>query len=66
MDMPYCWAGPLSADEAYGSSKGGVDGLGMTPERHIVSDGIRLNVVRLGSISTSLKLEAIEQQVERG
>jgi NAD(P)-dependent dehydrogenase (short-subunit alcohol dehydrogenase family) len=54
-----------SSDVAYGSSKGGVNGLGMTLERHLAPDGIRVNVVCPGNISTPLKLGAIEQQVER-
>ena len=54
-----------SSDVAYGSSKGGVNGLGMTLERHLAADGIRVNVVCPGNISTPLKLGAIEQQVER-
>lgn len=54
-----------SSDVAYGASKGGVNGLGMTLEHQLAPDGIRVNVVCPGNISTPLKLGAIEQQVER-
>ncbi len=50
---------------AYGASKGGVHGLGMTLEGALASDNIRVNVLCPGQIATPLKLGIIEQQVAR-
>ena len=50
---------------AYGASKGGVNGLGMTLEQALGKDNIRVNVLCPGNISTPLKLGIIAQQVER-
>jgi len=50
---------------AYGASKGGVNGLGMTLEAMLERDNIRVNVLCPGNIATPLKLGIIEQQVER-
>jgi NAD(P)-dependent dehydrogenase (short-subunit alcohol dehydrogenase family) len=49
---------------AYGASKGGVNGLGMTLARHLERDRIRVNVVCPGNVDTPLKVDIIEQQVE--
>ena len=54
-----------SSTVAYGASKGGVSGLGMSLERPLAGDNIRVNVLCPGQISTPLKLGIIEQQVER-
>jgi len=50
---------------AYGASKGGVNGLGMTLEQALSGDNIRVNVLCPGNIATPLKLGIIDQQVER-
>lgn len=50
---------------AYGASKGGVNGLGMTLEQSLAGDNIRVNVLCPGNIATPLKLGIISQQVER-
>jgi NAD(P)-dependent dehydrogenase (short-subunit alcohol dehydrogenase family) len=50
---------------AYGASKGGVNGLGMTLEQALAGDNIRVNVLCPGNIATPLKLGIIDQQVER-
>ncbi len=49
---------------AYGASKGGVNGLGMTLARRLERDQIRVNVVCPGNVDTPLKVDIIEQQVE--
>jgi NAD(P)-dependent dehydrogenase (short-subunit alcohol dehydrogenase family) len=49
---------------AYGASKGGVNGLGMTLARHLESDRIRVNVICPGNVDTPMKVDIIEQQVE--
>ena len=49
---------------AYGASKGGVNGLGMTLARHLERDRIRVNVVCPGNVDTPMKVDIIEQQVE--
>ena len=49
---------------AYGASKGGVNGLGMTLDRHLERDQIRVNVVCPGNVDTPLKVDIIEQQVD--
>ena len=47
---------------AYGGSKGGVNGLGMTLEAALAPDDIRVNVLCPGGIATPLKLRNIEEQ----
>ena len=47
---------------AYGASKGGVNGLGMTLEARLAPDNIRVNVLCPGGITTPLKLYNIEEQ----
>ena len=47
---------------AYGASKGGVNGLGMTLETALAPDGIRVNVLCPGNIATPLKLRIVEEQ----
>ncbi|MCX8213400.1 MAG: SDR family NAD(P)-dependent oxidoreductase [SAR202 cluster bacterium] len=49
---------------AYGASKGGVNGLGMTLARHLERDRIRVNVVCTGNVDTPLKVDIIDQQVD--
>jgi NAD(P)-dependent dehydrogenase (short-subunit alcohol dehydrogenase family) len=51
-----------SGSLAYGASKGGVNGYGMTLARHIANRGIRVNVLSPGGINTELKLGAVEQE----
>jgi NAD(P)-dependent dehydrogenase (short-subunit alcohol dehydrogenase family) len=51
-----------SGSLAYGASKGGVNGYGMTLARHIANRQIRVNVLSPGGINTELKLGAIEQE----
>ncbi len=45
-----------SSSLAYGASKGGVNGLGMTLESHLRPRGIRVNVLCPGNIVTAMKL----------
>ena len=45
-----------SSSLAYGTSKGAVNGLGMTLERHLAERGVRVNVICPGGIETELKL----------
>ena len=45
-----------SSSLAYGTSKGAVNGMGLTLEKHLSAKGIRVNVVCPGSIETELKL----------
>jgi NAD(P)-dependent dehydrogenase (short-subunit alcohol dehydrogenase family) len=51
-----------SSSYAYGSSKGGVAALGVTLARKLAPDGIRVNVVAPGNISTRMKLGVIEAE----
>ena len=51
-----------SSSVAYGSSKGGIGGLGLTLARELNPFGIRVNVVCPGSLKTPLKIGAIKQQ----
>ena len=46
-----------SSSIAYGTSKGAVNGMGLTLERHLAERGIRVNVVCPGGIETELKLD---------
>jgi NAD(P)-dependent dehydrogenase (short-subunit alcohol dehydrogenase family) len=43
-----------SSSIAYGTSKGAVNGMGMTLERHLAGRGIRVNVICPGGIETEL------------
>jgi NAD(P)-dependent dehydrogenase (short-subunit alcohol dehydrogenase family) len=54
-----------SSSIAYGTSKGAVNGLGMTLERHLASRGVRVNVVCPGGIATEMKLGVIKTEAER-
>ncbi|MAS36971.1 MAG: 3-oxoacyl-ACP reductase [Anaerolineaceae bacterium] len=45
-----------SSSLAYGSSKGGANGLSMTLDRHLASRGIRVNTIYPGNIITDMKL----------
>ncbi|NJN81808.1 MAG: SDR family NAD(P)-dependent oxidoreductase [Caldilineaceae bacterium] len=45
-----------SSSIAYGASKGAVNGMGMTLERHLADRGVRVNVVCPGGIQSELKL----------
>ena len=45
-----------SSSLAYGASKGGANGLGMTLERHLAPRGIRVNTIYPGNIVTDMKL----------
>ena len=49
---------------AYGASKGGVNGLGITLSHHLKRDRIRVNVVCPGNVDTPMKVDIIEQQVK--
>lgn len=53
-----------SSSIAYGTSKGAVNGMGMTLERHLAARGIRVNVVCPGSIETELKLNQLQAAAE--
>lgn len=48
-----------SSSVAYGASKGGVNGLGITLARKLAPAGIRVNVVMPGNIDTELKRSVI-------
>jgi 3alpha(or 20beta)-hydroxysteroid dehydrogenase len=54
-----------SSSYAYGSSKGGVNGLGLTMEKKLASENIRVNVVMPGNIDTNMKRSVIEQEAVR-
>lgn len=54
-----------SSSIAYGTSKGAVNGLGMTLERQLAHRGIRVNVVCPGGIATEMKLGVIKTESER-
>ena len=53
-----------SSSIAYGTSKGAVNGMGMTLERHLARKGIRVNVVCPGNIETELKLRQMREAAE--
>ncbi len=53
-----------SSSLAYGTSKGAVNGMGMTLENHLAPKGIRVNVVCPGSIETELKLRQMRESAE--
>jgi NAD(P)-dependent dehydrogenase (short-subunit alcohol dehydrogenase family) len=48
-----------SSSLAYGASKGGVNGFGMTLEAKLAPENIRVNVICPGSIATTMKLDNI-------
>lgn len=48
-----------SSSLAYGASKGGVNGFGMTLEAQLAPQNIRVNVICPGSLATVMKLENI-------
>jgi 3-oxoacyl-[acyl-carrier protein] reductase len=54
-----------SGSLAYGASKGGVNGYGMTLARHIADSHVRVNVVCPGGIATELKLGVVAAEAER-
>src|SRR5262249_27495238 len=54
-----------SSSLAYGASKGGANGLGMTLENHLAPRGIRVNVICPGNIVTDMKLSVEVAQAER-
>jgi NAD(P)-dependent dehydrogenase (short-subunit alcohol dehydrogenase family) len=54
-----------SSSLAYGASKGGANGLGMTLENHLKSRNIRVNVVCPGEIDTKMKVDVIAYDAER-
>jgi NAD(P)-dependent dehydrogenase (short-subunit alcohol dehydrogenase family) len=45
-----------SSSLAYGASKGGANGLGMTLQNHLATRGIRVNVICPGNIVTNMKM----------
>lgn len=53
-----------SSSIAYGTSKGAVNGLGLTLEGHLAARGIRVNVVCPGSLETELKLNQLRAAAE--
>lgn len=60
-------AGVITASSslAYGASKGGANGLGMTLESRLRSRGVRVNVVCPGNIVTQMKLSVDIAAAER-
>ena len=54
-----------SSSYAYGASKGGVSALGITMANKLGPEGIRVNVVCPGNISTAMKLSVIEADAGR-
>lgn len=54
-----------SSSIAYGTSKGAVNGMGMTLENHLARRGVRVNVVCPGGLATEMKLGVIKTQAER-
>lgn len=53
-----------SSSIAYGTSKGAVNGLGMTLAGHLADRGIRVNVICPGGIETELKLDQMRSAAE--
>jgi NAD(P)-dependent dehydrogenase (short-subunit alcohol dehydrogenase family) len=54
-----------SASYAYGSSKGGVNTLGITLANKLAPEGIRVNVVMPGNIDTAMKRSVVDAERER-
>jgi 3-oxoacyl-[acyl-carrier protein] reductase len=54
-----------SSSLAYGASKGGANGLGMTLEQHLAPRGIRVNVLCPGNIVTDMKLSVDIARAEK-
>ena len=54
-----------SGSLAYGASKGGVNGYGMTLPRHLGGRQVRVNVLCPGGINTELKLGAVAADAQR-
>jgi NAD(P)-dependent dehydrogenase (short-subunit alcohol dehydrogenase family) len=54
-----------SSSIAYGTSKGAVNGLGMTLENHLRARGVRVNVVCPGGLATEMKLNVMKTEAER-
>jgi NAD(P)-dependent dehydrogenase (short-subunit alcohol dehydrogenase family) len=54
-----------SSSYAYGTSKGGVSSLGITMAQKLGPEGIRVNVVCPGNITTAMKLSVIEADAIR-
>jgi NAD(P)-dependent dehydrogenase (short-subunit alcohol dehydrogenase family) len=54
-----------SSSIAYGTSKGGENGMGMTLERHLGPRGVRVNVICPGNIVTDMKLSVDIAAAER-
>jgi NAD(P)-dependent dehydrogenase (short-subunit alcohol dehydrogenase family) len=54
-----------SGSLAYGASKGGVNGYGMTLARHIANRDVRVNVICPGGINTELKLGVVAEEARR-
>ena len=52
-----------AAGASVSSSKGDVNGLGLTLEQSLAEENIRVNVLCPGNIATPLKLRIIDQQV---
>jgi NAD(P)-dependent dehydrogenase (short-subunit alcohol dehydrogenase family) len=54
-----------SSSLAYGASKGGANGLGMTLQGHLAPRGIRVNVICPGNIVTDMKMSVEAVQAKR-
>jgi NAD(P)-dependent dehydrogenase (short-subunit alcohol dehydrogenase family) len=54
-----------SGSLAYGASKGGANGYGMTLARHIADRHVRVNVICPGGINTELKLGVVAADARR-
>ncbi len=54
-----------SSSLAYGASKGGANGFGMTLEGHLSKRGIRVNVICPGNIITNMKMSVDVAAAER-
>lgn len=54
-----------SSSVAYGASKGGVNGLGITLAQKLAPEGIRVNVVMPGNIDTGMKRSVIAAEAEK-
>jgi NAD(P)-dependent dehydrogenase (short-subunit alcohol dehydrogenase family) len=54
-----------SSSLAYGASKGGANGLGMTLQSHLAPRGIRVNVICPGNIVTDMKMSVEVAKAQR-